>query len=142
MRRAQAEDPELRDIVNWRTSSEVAPPWAEVVGRGEATKEYWSQWDHLVLKYGVLYQQRVAGDDHPRWFQLIPPVGLQLEFIKRAHTGFTGWHLGIRKTQNQIQRRAFWKGWRADIYRFGRSCPECCRYRRGGQPRQSALQDM
>ena len=51
-------------------------------------------------------------------------------------------HLGVRKTQNQVQRRAFWKGWRADVYQFCRRCHECCTYRRGGPPRQSALQDL
>ena len=57
LRRARAEDHELRDIVSWRTGSDIARPWSNVVGRGEATKEYWSQWDLLVLKDGILYRQ-------------------------------------------------------------------------------------
>ena len=68
LRRAQAEDHELREIVSWRTCSEVAPPWAKVVGRGEATKEYWGQWDLLVLEDGVLYRQWVAGTVIPDGF--------------------------------------------------------------------------
>ena len=57
------------------------------MGGDEATKEYWSQWDLLALKEGVLHRQWVAGDGHPRWFQLIQAVGLRLELIKRAKHG-------------------------------------------------------
>ena len=120
----------------------MAPPWSDVIRCSDATKEYWNQWELLELKDGVLYRRWVAGDGHPRWFQLIPPVAMRQELIRHAHTGYTGGHLGVRKTQNQVQRRAFWKGWIADVYRFCRRCPECCSYRRGGPPRQSALQDL
>ena len=96
----------------------------------------------MELKDGFLYRRWFGGDGHPRWFQLIPHVELRQELIRHSHTDFTGGHLGVRKTQNQTQRRAFWKRWRADVYRFCRLCPECCSYRRGGPPRQSALHDL
>ena len=52
------------------------------------------------------------------------------------------WRTPWRSEDAKSGRRAFWKGWRADVHRFCRRFPECCSYRRGGPPRQSALQDL
>ena len=60
----------------------------------------------------------------------------------RVHTGFTSGHLGVRKTQDQVQRRAYWRGWREYVRRYCERCPECARYHRGGPRRQSPLQKM
>src|SRR5206468_2302903 len=49
-------------------------------------------------------------------------------------------HLGKEKMQAQLQRRAYWVGWRADVQRFCQSCDVCCRYHRGGLKRQGPLQ--
>ena len=38
------------------------------------------------------------------------PQAQRQEVVMRAHTGFTGGHLGVRKTQDQVQRRAYWRG--------------------------------
>ena len=58
----------------------------------------------------------------------------------RAHTEFTGGHLGIRKTQDQVRRLAYWKGWRDDVHRYCERCSECTRYHI--PPRQSPFQRM
>ena len=59
-----------------------------------------------------------------------------------AHTGSTGGHLGARKTQAQVERRAFWYGWKGDVARFCERCPECARYHRGAPKRQGKLQPL
>ena len=107
LRQVQAVDSEVGEIVSWRTSSDVAPTWSVDIRCSDATKEYWNQWQ---LTDGVLYRRCVAGDGHPRWFQSIHPVAMRQELIRHAHTGYTGRHLGVRKTQNEVQRRGFWKG--------------------------------
>ena len=43
LRQSQAVDNELGEIVSWRTSSDVAPPWSDVIRCSDTTKEYWNQ---------------------------------------------------------------------------------------------------
>ena len=57
-----------------------------------------------------------------RGLQVIPPV----------HSEAAG-HLGVRKTIEQVRRRACWKGWRGDV---------CCHYQQGAAHRQGKIHDM
>jgi len=57
-----------------------------------------------------------------------------------VHTGLTGSHVGMGKMMNQLFRRAWWPGWRADLRRYYRRCPQCSRYHHGALPRQGLLQ--
>ena len=34
---------------------------------------------------------------------------LRTDFIRRAHEGMCGWHLGVKRTLDQIQRRGYWR---------------------------------
>jgi len=63
-----------------------------------------------------------------KWLQLIVPYSLHDSFISACHTGMTGGHLGPRKTIQQVQRRAYFTGWRAKTYRFCRQCKSCATY--------------
>ena len=47
----------------------------------------------------------------------------------------TGGHLGVKRTMDQVQRRAFWHGWRSDVKRFCQQCHGCRGYFRGYMPR-------
>ena len=93
------------------------PPWDDVIEHSEATKAYWAQWDLFELSRGCLVPEVDSGRRAHSVLQLIPPQGLRTE-VMRNHTGFTGGHLGTRKTQNQVRRRACWRGWREDVRRF------------------------
>ena len=62
---------------------------------------------------------------------------MQRDLIRSAHTGITG---GPRKTLDQIQRRFYWCGWRADVHRYYRQCAPCAQYHRGNLPRQQNRQ--
>ena len=94
----------------------------------------------LELNEGVLYRRWVSGDERLQWLQVIPPVGYREEVMRRAHCEAAG-HLGVRKTLEQVRRRAFWKGWRGDVEQYCRLCERCSRYHRGA-PRQGRRQDM
>ena len=74
--------------------------------------------------------------------QLLVPACQRQDFIRKAHTGMCGGHLGIRRTMDQVQRRAYWDGWRRDVRRFCRQCPNCNGYFRGQLPRSAPLQPM
>ena len=75
-------------------------------------------------------------------FQLLVTDTLRHDFISRAHTVMSGGHLGVRRTLEQVQRRGFWPGWRRDVRRFCRLCPNYNGYFRGQLPRSRPLQPM
>lgn len=50
--------------------------------------------------------------------------------------------MGIRRTLDQVQRRGYWVGWRRDVERFCRKCPNCSEYFRGQLPRSGPLQPL
>jgi len=70
----------------------------------------------------------------------VAPKVLHAEIIREAHAGFTGGHLGRRRTMEQVCRQAYWVGWSADVRRGVQGCTECARYKRGQAPRQGLLQ--
>jgi len=84
----------------------------------------------------------VLQGSEPNRLLLLAPRVLREEIIKNAHGGMSGGHMGIAKTCRQVQRRAFWLGWRMDVVRFCRRCDACCRYHRGQLPKRGLLQPI
>jgi len=63
--------------------------------------------------------------------------------MRRAHTDMTGGHYGSQRTQDHVQRRGYWYGWRKDVKRFCRQCENCSeRYVRVQLPRTVQLQPL
>jgi len=67
------------------------------------------------------------------------PGKYRREFVKLAHSGATGGHLGKTKTQDQVSLRAYWPSWKLDISLELKRCSECAQYHRGKAPRQTPL---
>jgi transposase InsO family protein len=140
MKNDYAKDPQLSNFHALFSSNEKQVPWSLVVGLDPTTKNLWNQWKRLHLANGVLYRSWTSVDGlHIRW-QLVPPKSIQNQIMKMAHTGMTGGHLGIKRTQHQVQLRAYWPGWSEDVARFCRQCNECSTYHRGLPPKQGSLQ--
>ena len=54
----------------------------------------------------------------------------------------TGGHLGLKKTLDQLQRRAYWVNWKQSTAIYCRQCPECSTYFRGRLPHSAPMQDV
>ena len=134
---AQKEDPDLRIVRQWLEEGGRMPDLVEILHESAAVKVYWHQKEHLYLREGIMYRKRPDEIE-----QLLLPKSLREEFLRLAHTGLTGGHLGIRRTRWQIRRRAYWVGWSKEVQRFCRRCPQCCQYRRGKPPQQGPLQPL
>ena len=137
---AYENDPEVGEIHRLLSDSQERVPWEAVVGKDRHTKAYWQQWERLRLFDGILYRQWKSLDGSHAGYQLIPPVKVRDRLLEIAHTGRTGGHLGMRRTKEQLQRRAYWVGWTNDVERYCERCAECCRYHRGPPRRQGELQ--
>jgi hypothetical protein len=140
--RAQQEDNEIGLIYSLRQRFDERPPWKMVQAESEAVKAYWTQWSSLIFRDNVLYKKFLNSDGFTIYLQILLPQLLRAEFIRQSHNGMTGGHLGPSKTRDQVQRRAYWCGWRKDVELICRRCEPCCRYHRGPPPRQGHLQSL
>ena len=138
----QGEDSELRDILRLKSAREDKPSPAELIACGAFTKAYAQQWDQLRMEKGILYRHWIGPVEGCNRQQVVLPQCRRQDVIRAAHAGFSGGHFGLKKTLAQVQRRAYWVGWTADVRLFCLRCPECARYHRGEAPKQGALAEF
>jgi len=50
--------------------------------------------------------------------------------------------MGVRKTQLNLAKKAYWVGWANDVRDYCNKCDKCARYHRGGVQKQETLQPM
>jgi len=136
----QKEDPDIGVIVRLRLQKAEEPTLDEMLGESEITKALWAQWFRLVVLNGVVYRADFGSKGRPQCYQLLVPTVLKEDIIRSCHTGMAGGHLGVRKTLDQVRRRAFWIGWRREVERHCRRCIQCNCYHRGKLPKTAPLQ--
>jgi hypothetical protein len=118
------------------------PKWASIAALSDETRNYWAQWDSLLVHDGVLYRDFVHGDGTRRWLQVIVPTAMRHDFVVAAHDVLTGEHFGRRRTADQVQRRAYWPGWCKAVEECCRRCEVCAQVHKGRPPRQALLQPL
>lgn len=135
----QLRDPEIGPVVRWKLDAVDRPPSSEVDGYPLGVRTLWAQWDSLRLVRGVLCREKIVG---PRRVvqQVILPCGRRREVMRELHDAPLGGHRGIWKTINNLQRRVYWPGQRADVRRWVQSCPVCQATKTGVLPRRHPLQ--
>jgi hypothetical protein len=138
----QLNDPDIGIIYEAKLRSDNIPNKSDVISCSTATKNLFAQWSSLTMINNVLYRKWMNTNQEVKWLQLIVPFKLQHSFIEACHSGMTGGHLGPRKTVHQVQRRAYFTGWRAKTYRFCRQCTNCAAYFRGKLKHQACMQPM
>jgi hypothetical protein len=124
LRRAQLQDPHLRAVIEYLETRDNPPPADEIRKESRKTKAYLAQWPTLTLIEGVLCRRFVDNKGLTRWTQLIPPPCLRRELLRQVHTGIRGSHLGLKKTLDQLQRRAYWVDWKQNTAMYCRQCPD------------------
>jgi len=82
----------------------VKPSIEQLLPESEATKTLQGQWELLELVDGVLYRCWSGKDGKSDVLQLLVPATLQQDYMKQAHSGMCGGHLGLRRTLDQVQR--------------------------------------
>jgi transposase InsO family protein len=146
----QARDPNVGLVRSWFLENATAPELASISAESPEVKAYWHIKEQLHLRDGVLYRKRPAVEVKVAGIrkrleteeQLLVPKEMRLQFMRDAHAGMTGGHMGIRRTREQVRRRGYWLGWANDVRRFCQRCAQCNRYHRGNPPRQGPLQPL
>lgn len=143
MAEEQRADPDLRWIIQRKLATETGPSPEELRGLSPVIKTLAAQWPQLEVRDGLLTRNWLAAEDNGVLRkQLIPSPCRRATIINLCHEGITGGHLGIRRTSAQVQRRAYWPGWREDVKLQLLRCIPCARYLRGKPPHQGYLQNM
>ena len=78
----------------------------------------------MIVRDGVVFRVLFDRQGRPCGQQLMVPKVLRNELIEMVHAGLTGSHVGVGKTIFQVGRRAWWRGWKADVRRFYQRCPD------------------
>ena len=104
-------------------------------------KSYVSQWDSLVVVNGVIYRKFERPEGGVLFYQLLTPKTLREKLLDFTHVNAAS-HLGVKKTCDQLQRRAYWATWRSDTMRYCKNCGPCNAFHRGKTPKHGLLQDM
>ena len=101
----------------------------------------WSQRQSLVIVKGILHRNFVRADGSILYQQALVPRSLRATFLHWVHDYPSSGHFGISKTQEKLQRFAYWSGWRKDVELYVRRCDVCCRYNKGPRHHQGLLQN-
>ena len=140
MRAAQLADKTMSWVIRAKEEDSSRPEWKTVSNLPAPNKTYWSQWDQLTVREGLL-QRRWESDDGKsvRW-QLVLPRPFRKEILNEVHAGQLSGHLGVRKTEAKVKYRYYWPGMSADTRSFLRSCDQCARRKSPAKKVKAPLQ--
>ena len=122
----QRKDKDLKLIIEWKLK-DTRPTWQDISDRGINLKNYWSQWNRLILKDNVLYREWFDPRVKQPVLKLVIPPSMKEDLFSQLHKQKWSGHLGIKRTLGRMRRRVYWAGYKADIHRLCRECPECQR---------------
>ena len=121
----QANDPDLKIILEWMKTSSERPALVQVSGKGSIVRSLWAQWDRLELRDNVLYRRWEDNVGNVTMFQFVVPQVLVDDVLHALHGGIGGGHLGITKTLRKIRERFYWPGLQKDVEDWCRKCARC-----------------
>ncbi|UYV84785.1 K02A2.6-like [Cordylochernes scorpioides] len=120
MRKSQFDfESDLRPVMNWLNAGTNRPAWEDVASCSPITKSYWSLWDSLEFRGGVLYRKWES-----EWKMILPQSRVP-SVLKELHNSPSGGHFGIAKTLGKVKERFYWAGCRASVEKWVRQCTEC-----------------
>ena len=125
LRESQLRDKTIGQVIQWKESGDRRPEWSKVSPGDKAVKRYWTQWDRLEMRDGVLYRRWESEKGDRITWQLVLPKELRREITQRLHSDPTSGHLGKNKTLDRIQRRFYWYEWRQEVSRVCKTCDVC-----------------
>ncbi|GBN73073.1 hypothetical protein AVEN_24430-1 [Araneus ventricosus] len=130
IQKSQLEDPDIRRIVEKKLKLADRLSREEITPESPATERYWSLWNYVHVKDGVLYRKWESDDGSSYRWQLILPKSRIQEILQELHDSASGGHFGVINTLRRIRERFYWDRLRADVEKWCREC-ESFRVRKG-----------
>ena len=88
-------------------------------------KGYWSQWDRLAVRDGVLQRRWEEDNGKECTWQLLVPESLTAVILRELHDSKTAGHLGVAKTLGRVKQRYYWYRCTQDVRDWCRKCDLC-----------------
>jgi len=85
----------------------IRPSHSEIAALIISAQIYWSYWDALVIKNGVLYKKWVAPNLKTNILQLVVLRHRVKEILEEAHDSSIGGHFGVNKTLEKVRKRFY-----------------------------------
>ena len=141
MREAQLIDESIAPVLRWKEQGE-RPDWKEVSDKSPTLKCYWSQWDMLAVKEGVLVKRWESDDGKEFKWLLVLPRSLRKQALDMLHSSKTAGHLGREKTMPKVRERYYWVGMSADVRSYLRQCVACAQKKGTPKKHRAPLQQL
>jgi len=138
-KREQSEDLVLRKFFLAKEEGR-RPDWQEVISEGDSAKIYWSQWESLVIKNGILYRKWETPNFKNYVLQILVPKEKVKLILEEAHDSFSGEHFGVNKTLDRIRKRFYWATCKQDVEDWCRTCTICVAKKGPSEKGKSELQ--
>jgi len=135
-------DIELLTFAGWLKGGLLPIDGDELAHHDPITKNLHAQWERFKIKDGIIYRRYWESHGEEDTWQMVTPVGYREEIMQTAHASVTGGHMGVKKTQVKVARRAYLVGWTRDVRDFCRRCDVCAKYYRGTVKKQVGLHNM
>ena len=120
----QRNDNDLNLLISFKEKGEK-PPWETVSPCSPAVKYYWTRWDSLCIKQGILYYKWENAQGSEEKLLTIVPSNLINLVLTQLHNSVTGGHLGVKKTLSKVRQRFSWYKHRQDVENWCRRCDIC-----------------
>jgi len=107
---ASEKDTELSIFAGWLQGDLLPIDGDELAHHDLITKYLHAQWERFKLKDGIVYRRYWESHEEEDIWQMVSPVEYREEIMQAAHGSVTGGHMGVKKTQAKVARRAYWVG--------------------------------
>lgn len=141
LREAQLSDETMGPLLRWKETGE-RPDWKVVSNKSPALKSYWSQWDMMAVRDGVLVKRWESNDGKEFKWLLVLPHALRKKVLDTLHSSKTAGHLGREKTLPKVREKFYWFGLSADVRSYVRKCVDCARKKGTPRKHRAPLQQL
>ena len=112
----------------------------EAVQHGPEVLAYWSRWNELTVRKGILYRRWYCWDGKPPILQIVVPVVGRKEILDQLHASpVSGGHFAVEKTLRRIRQRFWWPHMRQDVEKKLAWCLPCAARTTVGRKRIGGL---
>ena len=125
LRGEQLKEAHLAKVIALKEKWRERPTWQDVSDESSTLKAYWSQWDRLALRDGVLYRRWEEDDGKTFTWQLVVPESLKTEILRELHDSKTAGHLGVTKTLGRVKQRFYWYKCSQEVKDWCKKCDLC-----------------
>ena len=115
-------------------------PKEQAIQYGPEALAYWSRWNELSIRDGILYKKWFPKDDLHPILQTVVPASGRKEILVQLHSSqISGGHFAVEKTLSRIRQRFWWPTMRTDVEKKIQWCLTCAARSTGGKKRVAGL---